>query len=80
MYHCKYTFTAPTTVAEDCLMTSLVISSVDARNSDENDIRVKVQSNYSGELENETEEQSNERLEKTVKLITDAVFKSRAGK
>jgi hypothetical protein len=73
MYYYKYTSQALTSVAEDCLVTSLVVSSVDVKDLDENDIRVIVQSNYSGKLEGETEEQSNARLQNIVKLITSAI-------
>ena len=77
MYYYKYTSDALTSVAEDCLVTSLVISSVDIKDLDENDVRVIVQNNYSGKLEGETDEESNARLEKIVNLITDAVKKSK---
>lgn len=79
MYYYKYTSSVLTTVAEDCLVTSLVISSVDVKGLDDNDVRVIVQNNYSGKLDNETEEQSAVRLEKIVTLITDAVSKSKGG-
>lgn len=77
MYYYKYTSNALTSVAEDCLVTSLVISSVDIKDLDENDVRVIVQNNYSGKLEGETDEASNARLEKIVNLIIDAVKKSK---
>lgn len=79
MYYYKYKSEALTSVAEDCLVTSLVISSVDIRDLDENDIRVIVQSNYSGKLENETDEQANTRLQNIVQLITSAVKSSKSG-
>lgn len=79
MYYYKYTSSALTTIAEDCLVTSLVISSVDVKDLDDNDVRVVLQRNYSGKLANETAEQSSERLDKMVKLITDAVSKSKGG-
>ena len=80
MYYYKYTSQAITTVAEDCLVTSLVISSVDVTNLDENDIRVIVESNYSGKLEGETDDASNKRLENIVKTISDAVTSSKKKK
>ena len=73
MYYYKYTSQALTSVAEDCLVTSLVVSSVDVKDLAENDIRVIVQNNYSGKLEGETDEQSNARLQNIVKLITSAI-------
>ncbi|KAN0072623.1 hypothetical protein V8E54_009552 [Elaphomyces granulatus] len=73
MYYYKYTSQALITVAEDCLVTSLVISSVDISDLDENDIRVIVQNNYSGQLAGETDDQSNERQQNIVKLITAAI-------
>jgi hypothetical protein len=73
MYYYKYTSQALITVAEDCLVTSLVISSVDISDLDENDIRVIVQNNYSGQLAGETDDQSDERQQNIVKLITAAI-------
>ena len=80
MYYYKYASSSLTSVTEDCLVTSLVISSVDVSNLDENDIRVIVESNYSGQLEGETNEASDKRLEKIVKTISDAVTSSKKTK
>lgn len=80
MYYYKYTSSALTSVAEDCLVTSLVISSVDVTNLDENDIRVIVESNYSGQLEGETDDASNKRLQTIVKTIVEAVTSSKKSK
>ena len=77
MYYYKYTSQALITVAEDCLVTSLVISSVDISDLDENDIRVIVQNNYSGQLAGETDDQSNERQQNIVKLIAAAISSSK---
>ena len=73
MYYYRYSSTSLTTTAEDCLVTFLVISSVDVSDLNENDIRVIVESNYSDQLKSETNVQSNKNFAKPIKLIPDAV-------
>ncbi|KAH0559935.1 hypothetical protein GP486_003541 [Trichoglossum hirsutum] len=80
MYYYKYTSSALTSVAKDCLVTSLVISSVDIRGLDENDIRVIVQSNYGSKLPNKTDDEANKRLQNIVKLIVDDLKSSKSSK
>jgi hypothetical protein len=47
MFYYKFTSKSLSEVTEDCLITSLVISSVDPRELNGNDIKVILENNYS---------------------------------
>jgi hypothetical protein len=69
MFYYKYTSASLTQVTEDCLITSLVLSSVDPKELDANDINVILENNYSAKAPGETDEAVNKRLEKIKELV-----------
>jgi hypothetical protein len=69
MFYYKFTSKSLSEVTEDCLITSLVISSVDPRELNGNDIKVILENNYSARAPGETNEVVNERLVKIKDLI-----------
>ena len=69
MFYYKYTSKSLSEVTEDCLITSLVVSSVDTSGLNANDIRVLVQNNYSAKLANESEEDVTKRQQKIVDVL-----------
>jgi hypothetical protein len=69
MFYYKYTSKSLSEVTEDCLITSLVISSVDPRELNGNDINVILENNYSARAPGETEEVVDGRLVKIKELV-----------
>jgi isopentenyldiphosphate isomerase len=69
MFYYKYTSKSLSEVTEDCLITSLVLSSVDPRDLKENDVDVILENNYSARAPGETDEVVNARLVKIKELV-----------
>jgi hypothetical protein len=69
MFYYKYTSKSLSEVTSDCLITSLVISSVDPGELNGNDVSVILENNYSAKAQGETDEMVKDRLEKIKELI-----------
>jgi hypothetical protein len=69
MFYYKFTSKSLSEVTEDCLITSLIISSVDPRELDENAINIILQNSHSAKAPEETDDMVNERLVKIKGLI-----------
>ena len=69
MFYYKYHSKSLSEVTQDCLITSLVVSSVDTSGLQPNDLRVLVQNNYAAALPGEKSEDISARQKKILDLL-----------
>nr|POF19955.1 hypothetical protein CFP56_52204 [Quercus suber] len=69
MFYYKYTSDSLTKVTEDCLIYSLIISSVEIGDLIDEDVRTIVQTTYSTPLPNEAPEDTKKREETIVAMV-----------